>query len=202
MDGLGLYDELYLKRRRRRRRERNAPALLLQSSILSFGPPTDDGRIVRAVQLPWHQILTEIENDPDFLCHFSKYHRKFEEFLAGIYEQQGYKVELTRPSNDGGRDVIATMDGFCSVRILGQAKAYSPGHLVTHEEVRAMQGVLAADDNASKGMIVTTSDFAPGVKTAPAIQKFVPNRLELINGASLLAWLKSNAPPSTGVSRE
>lgn len=172
------------------------PAILLQSEIITLGDRTADGAIVSAVRLPWFKISEEIRNNRQFLQQFPGNHRAFEGFLAGIYDQHGFEVVLTPQRADGGRDVIATRPGICSIRILGQAKAYSPGHLVTHDEVRAMLGVLSADQNASKGMIVTTSDFQPGVYKTDQIQQFVPHRLELVNGLALPTWLESIATSS------
>ena len=48
-----------------------------------------------------------------------------------------------------------------SVRYLDQVKAYAPGNLVTLDQVHSMLGVLGAAVNVSKGIVTTTSDFAP-----------------------------------------
>lgn len=165
------------------------PELLLQAEILDLGEKTDEGNIVRTVALPWKQILGEIKRDPDFLYQFVGYPREFEEFIAGVYDQSGYEVVLTPRSGDGGRDIIASKHGFGCVRLLEQIKAYKPGHLVTHEDVRAMLGVLSTDNNASKALITTTSDFQPRILTSPEFAQFIPNRLELKNGSQVLDWL-------------
>lgn len=165
------------------------PSSLLLQTIVTLGANSNEGTFVEAVALPWFAIATEIERDPEFLKHFPKHSRAFEEFLAGAYEREGYDVILTPRSGDGGRDVIATKSGFASVRILEQAKAYSPGHLVTHNDVRAMIGVLATDRNASKGIITTTSDFQPGIFSGDEFQPFFPYRLELKNGTQLREWI-------------
>ena len=85
--------------------------------------------------------------------------------------------------------MIATLDGVTSIRIIDQVKAYSPGNLVPANDVRALLGVLSADPNASKAIITTTSNFAPGIANDPSIQQFVPNRLELRPKDDLLQWL-------------
>ena len=95
--------------------------------------------------------------------------RRWEEIIAGAYKQQGFDVELTSRSNDKGRDVIATSRGLGSVRFVDQVKAYRPGHVVTAEEVRAMVGVLALQPNVSKGLVTTTSSFAPGIMKDPTL---------------------------------
>ena len=167
------------------------PVILLQAEILELGDKTNDGVIVESVTLPWVRIFKEIERDPQFLLQFVGNPRKFEEFIAGVYDQSGFDVELTPRSGDRGRDVIASRSGFGSVRFLEQVKAYKPGHLVTHDDVRAMQGVLSSDNNASKALITTTSEFQPNIYTSPEFKKFIPNRLELKNGAKTLEWIKS-----------
>ena len=86
--------------------------------------------------------------------------------------------------------MIAVRNGFGSVRILEQAKAYGPNHLVTHDDVRAMLGVLNTDPNSSKGIITTTSDFQPEILRSDEFQRFLPYRLELKNGDQLREWLK------------
>ena len=82
-------------------------------------------------------------------------------------------------SNDKGRDVIATSHGVGCIRYFDQVKAYGPGHLVTADDVRAMVGVLTLEGNVSKGIITTTSDFAPGTLVDENIKRFMPYRLEL-----------------------
>ena len=167
----------------------NSSELLLQT-IVTLTRHNDEGSIVEAVSLPWLAIAKEIEKDPAFLQQFARHPRRFEEFLAGAYERAGWsEVIITPRSNDKGRDVIATKTGFGSVRILDQAKAYSPGRLVTHDDVRAMLGVLATDSNASKGVVTTTSDFQPGILSGSEFHRFMPYRLELKNGQQLREWL-------------
>jgi restriction system protein len=91
--------------------------------------------------------------------------------------------------------VIATKKGFGSIRFLEQIKAYSPNYLVTHDDVRAMLGVLSTDANASKGLITTTSDFQPTIRSSPEFLRFIPHRLELKNGEELQLWLDKIARP-------
>jgi restriction system protein len=115
--------------------------------------------------------------------------RKLEEIIAGEYEQAGWSVILTPRSGDHGRDIVATYSGLVSIRILDQVKAYKRGHLIKADEVRAPLGALAQHPNTSKGLITTTSRFAPGIEKEPGIMQFVPHRLELRNGDSLLKLL-------------
>lgn len=167
------------------------PELLIQATIAAFGGKTAEGQLVVDAATPWMEIRRRIERDPDFLYQFIKNPRKFEEFIAASYRKAGWpEVTLTAHSRDGGRDVIAVKPGYGSIRFLDQCKAYRPGHLVTHDDVRAMLGVLQVDRNASKGIITTTSDFQPEIFTGPDFKPFMPHRLELKNGPKLRDWLR------------
>lgn len=168
----------------------NAPSLLLQAVIIP-GDKTTEGQLVEAVALPWFEIIELISRSPETIYEIDW--RKWEEIIAAAYKQQGFEVTLTPRSNDRGRDVIATSKGLGSVRFIEQVKAYRPGHVVTAEEVRAMVGVLTLESNVSKGLVTTTSNFAPGVLQDPEIARLIPYRLELKGRDTLLQWLKAVA---------
>ncbi len=163
------------------------PEVLIQAAIVRFGDRTDEGQIISGVSVPWFEIISQLETDPDFL--FVVPWRKLEEIIAGAYERYGWQVILTPRSGDHGRDVIATRHGVCSIRIVDQIKAYKRGHVVTADEVNSMLGVLNKDQNASKGIVSTTSRFAPGIEKDSGIKAFMPYRLELKDGEELRRFL-------------
>jgi restriction system protein len=47
------------------------------------------------------------------------------------------------------------------------------------------------DTQASKGVVTTTSDFAPKIATDPTIAPLIPHRLELVNGQQLVKKLSA-----------
>jgi restriction system protein len=173
------------------------PEILLQAAIVVPGDKINEGQIIEAVAPAWFEILKQLERDPGFLYGFSKYDRKFEELIAGAYEQDGYEVILTPRSGDKGRDVIASKPGFVSVPFIDQAKAYTPNHRVTANDVRAMIGVLTLEQNVSKGIVTTTSQFAPGIEKDENIKRLVPFRLELRDGKRLRDWLLALYKPKS-----
>ena len=168
------------------------PSILLQAVIIP-GDKTAEGQLVEAVALPWFEIVDLINRSPEAMYEIDW--RKWEEIIAGAYRRRGFDVELTPRSNDKGRDIIATSKGVGCVRFFDQVKAYRPGHVVTAEEVRAMVGVLTIDPNVSKGLVTTTSSFAPGVLQDPDVARLTPYRLELKARDALLEWLASVAGP-------
>jgi len=173
------------------------PEVLLQSAVVVFGDKTNEGQLIREVAIPWFEIIRHLDRDPDFMFRIPS--RKLEEIIAGAYERAGFpEVILTPRSGDRGRDVIATRPGVGCIRIVDQVKAYKRGHRVTADEVRSVLGVLQVDRNVSKGVITTTSQFAPGILKDEDLKAFVPYRLELKDGPQLVRWLKTLLPGAEG----
>ena len=81
-------------------------------------------------------------------------------------------------------------DGIGSMRILGSMKRYAPDNLVTRAHVHEMFGVVNSDLGATKGIIATTSDFAPQLLSDPGLARAIPYRFQLMNGSQLQDWLK------------
>jgi restriction system protein len=172
------------------------PGILLKA-ILTFGDPTKEGRLVEAVAIPWFEIMRIIKSDPRAIYEIDD--RKWEEIIAGAYERAGFdEVILTPRSGDYGRDVIATRSGVGSIRVYDQVKAYAETNPVPANDVRALIGVLTGFQNVSKGVITTTSSFAPGVATDPGIAPLVPHRIELRPREVLLPWLDDLASRGRG----
>jgi restriction system protein len=163
------------------------PDLMLQA-IVALGEQVTEGRLIQFVTPAWYQIVDLMLTNPQAMHELDW--RAWEELIAASYAQLGFDVVLTPRTGDKGRDVIATLGGVGSIRIIDQVKKYSPGNLVLANDVRALIGVLSMDKKASKGVITTTSTFAPGVFTDPDIQGMTPTRLELRSGENLFAWLK------------
>ena len=140
----------------------------------------------------WAEIARLIKDDPDIL--FKIHWRKLEELIAGAYQKAGWdEVILTPRNGDRGRDVIASRRGWGRVRFIDQVKAYKPSRLVTADEVRALGFALLSDRNATKGLITTTSDFAPKITEDPLIKPHMPYRIELVNGTELARRLSELA---------
>jgi restriction system protein len=146
------------------------------------------GILIKSASIAWAAIIDELEKDWTKAYEIDP--RVWEEIIAGAYSKAGFdEVILTPRSGDFGRDVIAIRNGIGCIKIIGSVKAYSPGHLVNHDDVRSLLGVMSGELNTSKGILTTTSDFAPRIPTDPFIQPFLPTRLELMNGAQLKQWL-------------
>ena len=170
-------------------RKKNKDPTITLKALLTFGDKISEGRLVEAVSVPWFSIMEIIKNDPDSIYQIDPF--KWEEIIAGAYDAAGFdEVILTPRSGDKGRDVIAAINGVGSIKIVDQVKAYSPDNLVTANDVRALAGVISMEQNVSKGVITTTSDFAPKVREDELIKALLPYRLELRPKKNLLPWLQ------------
>ena len=161
---------------------------LLLQTVITLGSKTAEGDLIQAATLPWFEIAKLLEKDPRAAYEIDS--RKWEEMIAGWYKEYGFdEVILTPRSGDFGRDVIAVKHGVLSVWIIDSVKRYGPDRRVTADDVRSLLGVLAADHQATKGVVTTTSEFAPMIASDPFIAPFVPYRLELVDGPELLRRL-------------
>lgn len=170
---------------------RPIPSIIFQAEILTLGESVKEGALVQAVGPAWFEIVKLLRTDPETA--FKTDPRKWEEIIAGAYDRAGFEVTLTPRSGDHGADVIAVKRGRFSMRIIDQVKAYRRGHRVKADDVRALIGRLSSDLGATKGIVTTTSDFAPMIQEDPFIKPLIPFRLELVNGERLAEWLNGLA---------
>lgn len=112
--------------------------------------------------------------------------REFEQIVEHLYSWMGYETQLTPPSRDGGRDIIAVSSAAGKrEHLLIECKRYQ-GKLGM-ETVRALQGVVSME-LASKGVLVTTAQFTRGAHKL----EIRDHRIELINGPQLVLLLNEH----------
>jgi restriction system protein len=157
--------------------------VVLQAFVEPIGS-SEEGSVVELLDPAWSAVIGALAKDPEALFHLTP--REFEELIAASYDAAGFdEVILTPRSGDFGRDVIAVKNGLFRIRIIDQAKAYAKGHRVSANDVRALSGVLHADPRATKGVVSTTSSFAPGIHSDPFLAPLIPYRLQLFDGDAL-----------------
>ncbi len=142
------------------------------------------------IQLDFSKISEELTayilNNPKAMHNISP--RKFEELVAYIMEKQGYEVTLTQQSRDGGIDIFALKnEGFGNILTIVDCKKYSENNPVGVAAVRGMYGTLQVE-NASHGMLATTSRFTSGANKLAQDYKY---QLSLKDHADILQWIKT-----------
>jgi restriction system protein len=142
-------------------------------------------RIIIDVSATNSKIFQILKKDPELSWKLPP--RKFEEIVAEILEHQGYEVELTPASGDGGFDIYAAKkEGLGKFLFLVECKRYVPPNKVGVEIARSLYGVVQSK-KATAGAIVTTSFFTSG---AESFQREVQHQMSLHDYIILQKWIK------------
>lgn len=146
-------------------------------------PDREQGRIITLCQ---DALIDAIKKDPSLLYGIDP--RAFEELVADIFFRNGFEVELTAATRDGGKDIIAIKRGFgVPVKHLIECKRYKQDHKVSLDIVQRLYGVLCSD-RASTGLVVTTSTFT---KDALEFASQHPWELALRDHGHLIDWIRA-----------
>lgn len=107
-------------------------------------------------------LLKKAKKDPRIIHDFTP--REFEQMICEFLDEQGYKVELTKQTKDGGKDLIVVQKSmigdFC---IYVECKKYDVHRPIGVSLVRELYGSIMADE-VTAGMMITTSYFSDAAK--------------------------------------
>lgn len=132
-----------------------------------------------------YELLARLKNNPEILRELSP--RQFEELIADLLYRQGYKVDLTPSTRDGGLDMYAARsDQIGTFLFLVECKRYNPPKKVGVEVVRALYGTVQ-QKNATAGIIATTSFFT---NDAIVFQRDVKYQMSLRDYFAIKKWLQ------------
>ena len=114
---------------------------------------------------------------------------EFESLIAKLLQTMGLEAETTEVTGDGGIDIVAhSSQPIIGGKFIVQCKRYAPDNRVGVSAVRDLYGVVTSE-RASKGILVTTSDF-----TAKAREFADGKPLELVDGEKLVSLLRTHGP--------
>jgi len=118
--------------------------------------------------------------------------RQLEELMAELYARQGFEVELTPETRDGGVDLyLIQHTSYGRLLTVVDCKRKRADRPVKVEVVRQMLGTIE-ETGASAGVLVTTSRFTSG---AIKLGEKYPFRLGLQDYFNLHSMLRSAAGP-------
>ena len=132
-----------------------------------------------------NSLIDKAYLDPDFIYKIKP--QQFEELVAELLEKEGFKVNLTKKTHDGGKDIFIAQNN-----ILGnflyyiECKQFAPTNHVGVKFVRELYGTISAD-RATAGLLVTTSYFS---KEAEDFVENVQNQLSLKGYLELKNWIR------------
>jgi restriction system protein len=131
------------------------------------------------------EFLRHAANDPEFL--YSIPPRQFEEFVAEVFARQGYEVNLTPATRDGGSDIrVAKNDSLGSFLYIVECKRYARDRPVGVQLVRQLHGV-ADVMRANGSILVTTSYFTRDAKQFASEIRYQMNLRDYVD---VHQWLK------------
>jgi Restriction endonuclease len=131
------------------------------------------------------EFCAHIAKRPDLIYEFTP--RKFEELIANILNDMGYEVELTPQTRDGGRDILAVLQTpLGKMLTIVECKRYSPERKIGLDIVERFFHVIDRKDNASSGLIATTSFFSSDAKN---MARQFDYRLKLCDFDGIKNWI-------------
>jgi TPR repeat protein len=111
--------------------------------------------------------------------------QQFENYVASIFEKDGYKVKQTPYTNDGGRDAIMIKHGE---KYLLECKRYGAENNSGRPDIQKFHSAIVSD-KAKGGFFVTTSGF-----TKEAVAYADLTGIKLVDGYGLQKWLYEVLP--------
>ncbi len=148
---------------------------------------SDEPKIITDVRLVNKSILDRICRQPQEIYKLSP--RQFEILVAELFEERGYKVQLTKQTRDGGKDIIILDHREVgNLMIYAECKQNAPDRPVGVSVVSDLVGRMTAD-RATAGIVVTSSYFSPDAKT---FQSKFNHQMTLIDFIKLSAMIKDD----------
>lgn len=163
----------------------HADSIDFHSTIVSEFAPSELTQAVEATQHQWTTVIGGLLKDPDSI--YKMHPRRFEELVAELLSARGFDVQLTPPSGDGGRDILASKETDLGRLLhLVECKRYAPHRPIGVGLVTTLYGTVETE-RATNGVLVTTSRFTKG-----AIQKAsqLEYRIDLKDYEALKKWLR------------
>jgi HJR/Mrr/RecB family endonuclease len=159
----------------------------------SSGPKivTSEGLLVTQVSEDLRRYLSK---HPDWLHTMPP--RQFEELVAELFREQGWEVELTSPTRDGGYDLIALRRiGSVQLKLLVEAKRYRPDRPVGVSIVRSLYATRYLT-NASQVVIATSSHVSAEAKRE--FVRSIPHEIGILERDAILDWCAGSQSVAIG----
>lgn len=110
---------------------------------------------------------------------------RFEQFVADLWQRQGWETAVTSPSADGGIDVVATRNDTFPEKHVIQAKRYSEGNKVGGPDIQQYASLRQQEPGTDMVAVVTTSSF-----TSAASERADDLNVKLVDGDALVDLVK------------
>ena len=136
------------------------------------------------------ELLSILECEPDFIRGVGRH--EFEDVIAEIFRVRGYKVEQTKKTRDGGKDIIAISSDELGIesKYFIECKHPDEGNKVSVSLVREAYGVHNTRSGPNKTILVTTSKFTRDAKKFVTDEIRSPWEFDLKDYEDVVNWLQ------------
>jgi predicted AAA+ superfamily ATPase len=142
--------------------------------------------ISQRIQIVNNSILNRVHLNPDLLYEISP--RGFEELVAELLSAEGFEVNLTQATRDGGKDIFIAHNNLIGDFLYYiECKHYAKTNPVGVNLVRELYGTIS-HDRATAGMLITTSYFSPDA--IEFVQK-IKHQMSLKDYIILQDWIEA-----------
>lgn len=150
----------------------------------------EEKKIITSLEVGVDSLLRAIAQDPELIRKIGS--RDFEEIIASIFSKNGFAVELTKKTRDGGRDIIAIRSDLgIRSKFFIECKRYSATNPITVELVRNLYGVQM-QEGANKSVLATTSYFTPDAKKFASAKNTTEWGMDLRDFNDVIQWIKQS----------
>ena len=133
------------------------------------------------IKVVTHSLVDKVAMRPEILQEITP--RQFEELVCELFERKGYRVQLTKQTRDGGKDLIILNNSMLGDMVIyAECKKKAPKHPVNVGLVRQLYGTIEAD-RVTAGIMVTNSYFSDDARR---FQQTIKSRMNLIDYSELM----------------
>lgn len=116
--------------------------------------------------------------------------REFEFIVAELVRRKGFKVEVTKKTRDGGKDIIAIKNiSGIPIKIIVECKHPDFGNPVGVDVVRSLYGVHNSKNGPNKSLLVTSSYLTKDAKNFVANETNSQWEIGLYDLQDLQNWI-------------
>lgn len=143
-------------------------------------------RIITQINAFEESLLKKAKHSPNIIHDFTP--REFEKFIYQFFDAQGMEVKLTKPTRDGGKDLIVVQKSILGeFSIYVECKKYDARRPISVSLIRELYGTVMAD-SVTAGLLITTSYFT---KDAQEYTEQIKNRMSLMDYSDLVKSLNN-----------
>jgi hypothetical protein len=155
---------------------------LKQYDYSLYKPVTKNNNLISPIEVAIH----ESKVNPNIIFNMNPH--RFEEFIARIFINMGYNVELTKKTRDGGRDIFGFRDAD-KKKVAIEVKRYSPKNPISIGLVQRFVGANVVED-VTDMLFVTSSRYTkPSRNYNDKFNSKNTMKLELNDYSDIIKWI-------------